>query len=124
MKVELQINNSTSADARFVGWAPSPCRIRVTNPSGILTQTIKIGLSSVSAKGGGALIFRQGTTGRFATTLALDVPKNGTSVPFFVAGKFGCPSRNPGEVAIEGRGRAALLGTLTLVGRVKCMVRI
>jgi len=34
MDVELQINNSASPNARFVSWAPSPCRIRVTNPAG------------------------------------------------------------------------------------------
>ena len=39
MKVELQINNSISVRANYVGWAPSPCRIRVTNPVGALTHS-------------------------------------------------------------------------------------
>ena len=34
MIVQVQINNSTSPAAQFLTWAPSPCRIRMTNPSG------------------------------------------------------------------------------------------
>src|SRR5437773_4498510 len=125
MKVELQINNSTSANARFVGWVPSPCRIRVLNPSGIIGPNVKISLSSVTASGGGTVVFRKGTTGLFSSTLALSVPTNGTSVAFFVAGKFGHPSTNPSDVSIEGRAKlTSPLGALTLVGKVKLMVRI
>ena len=42
MNVELQINNSASPGARFVSWAPSPCRIRVTNPSGATSPTVNV----------------------------------------------------------------------------------
>ena len=113
MKVELQINNSASSDARFVGWAPAPCRIRVTNPIGAISPSVKIHLQSVSAAGGGAVVFRKGTTGAFTNTLDLLVSSNGTSVPFFVAGKFGQPSVNNGDVKIEAR---AQLSQITLVG--------
>ena len=46
------------------------------------------------------------------------VPITGASVPFFVAGRFGRPSINNGDVRIEAR-----TGT-TLVGSVKVMVRV
>jgi len=118
MNVELQINNSINPRAQFVSWTPSPCRIRVTNPSGALTPSITIRLLSTSAATGGAVVFRRGTTGAFANTLALTVPINGTSVPFFVAGKFGRPSSSNADVRIDAR-----FGTL-LVGSVKVMVRI
>ena len=62
--------------------------------------------------------FRQGATGAFSDTLTLPVPINGTSVSFFVVGKFGRPSVNNGDVRIEARA-----GT-TLVGSVAVMVRI
>ena len=52
MKVELQINNSASPDARFVGWAPAPCRIRVTNPIGAISPSVK---NSFWARPGGGL---------------------------------------------------------------------
>jgi tyrosinase len=118
MNVELQINNSINPKAQFVSWVPSPCRIRVTNPSGAITPTVTIRLSSTSAATGGAVVFRKGTTGAFSNTLTLTVPINGTSVPFFVAGKFGRPSSSNADVRIDAR-----FGTL-LVGSVKVMVRI
>ena len=118
MNVEVQINNSINPKSQFVSWAPSPCRIRVTNPSGAITPTVTIRLSSTSAATGGAVVFRKGTTGAFSNTLTLTVPIIGTSVPFFVAGKFGRPSSSNADVRIDAR-----FGTL-LVGSVKVMVRI
>jgi tyrosinase len=118
MIVALEINNSANATARFVSWAPAPCRIRVTNPSGATTPTVSVKLSGASTAGGGAIVFRSGTAGAFANTLTLTVPINGTTVPFFVAGKFGQPSANNGDVKIEAR-----VGT-SIVGSVAVMVRI
>ena len=118
MNVELQINNSTTAATRFVTWAPSPCRIRVTNPSGATPPAVNVKLTGVSAASAGAVVFRQGTTGPFSDSLTLPVPVNGTSVRFFVAGKFGRPSVNNEDVTIEARD-----GT-TLVGSIRLMVRI
>lgn len=122
MNVELQINNSTNANARFVGWAPSPCRIRVTNPSGALTPTVNVTLSSVSTATGGVVIFRKGATGSFSPTLSVSVPINGTSVPFFVAGRKASIAN--GDVTIEARATLPPSTTPTVVGRVRCMVRI
>ena len=118
MNVELQINNSTNPNAQFVSWAPSPCRIRVTNPAGTAGPNASVKLSSTSATNGGSVGFRSGTTGAFAPTLTLTLPVNGTSVSFFTAGKFGQPSTNEGDVRIEAR-----VGN-TMVGAAKVMVRI
>ena len=118
MNVELQINNSASPSAQFVSWAPSPCRVRVTNPSGVTTATVNLTITGLSAASGGAVMFRSGTTGVFSNSLILSVPINGTSVPFFVAGRFGRPSVNNGDVTIQARNGA------TLVGSVQVMVRI
>jgi tyrosinase len=63
-------------------------------------------------------VFRTGTTGPFSDSLTVPVPISGASVPFFVAGKFGRPSVNNGDVTIEAR-----TGT-TLIGSVQVMVRI
>jgi len=118
MNVELQINNSVSARARFVTWSPSPCRVRVTNPSGATTPTVNIVITGRSTANGGVVVFRRGTTGLFSTSITLTVPVDGTSVPFFTVGRFGRPSLSNGDVAIEAR-----FGT-TLVGSVPCMVRV
>jgi tyrosinase len=118
MDVELQVNNSTSPNARFVSWALSPCRIRVSNPAGAPSPTVNVRIAGVSAASGGAVVFRAGAAGAFANSLTLAVPTNGASVPFFTAGRFGQPSVNNGDVRIEAR-----VGT-TLVGSVPVMVRI
>lgn len=118
MDVELQINNGATAATRFVSWTPSPCRIRMTNPSGATSPTVNVTIAGVSSASGGVVVFRAGATGSFANSLTLSVPTNGTTVPFFVAGRFGRPSVNNGDVKIEAR-----VGT-TLVGSVSLMVRI
>jgi tyrosinase len=117
MRVELQINNSASPTGRFVSWAPSPCRIRVTDPSGA-TSPNNVQITGASAASAGAVVFRANATGSFFNSLTLPVPIDGTSVPFFVAGRFGRPSVNNEDVRIEAR-----TGT-TLVGSVNVMVRI
>src|ERR1051325_4772579 len=125
MNVELQINNSTNANARFVGWSPSPCRIRVTNRSGTLLPAVTIELKSVSAAGGGAIMFRKTATGAFSDSIQLSVPTSGTSVPFLLAGKFGRASVSNGDVRIEARAKLTTTGTpRTLVGSVRLMVRV
>lgn len=119
MEVELHINNSKSARARFVAWAPSPCRIRVTNPSGATGPTVSLAITGRSAAGGGVVVFRKGATGSFSTSLKLTVPVDGTSVPFFVAGRFGRPSVNNGDVRIEVRNGTTLVGAVPLMVRVR-----
>lgn len=118
MNVELQINNSTSTRARFVSWAPSPCRIRVTNPAGATSPVVNVQITATSAASAGAVVFRRGTTGLFSTSVTVPVPITGVSVPFFTAGRFGRPSVNNGDVTIQAR-----MGT-SLVGSVQVMVRV
>jgi tyrosinase len=118
MDVELQVNNSTSTNARFLSWSPSPCRIRVTNPSGTNSPAVSVKITAATLTSGGDVGFRSGATGVFSSSLTLSVPVNGASVPFFAAGRFGRPSVNNGDVKIEAR-----VGT-TLVGSVPVMVRI
>lgn len=118
MKVELQINNSVDPRARFVSWVLSPCRIRVTDPSGATSPLVNLQIAGRSAASAGAVVFRRNTTGAFSNSLTVPVPISGASVPFFVAGRFGRPSVNNGDVTIEARTAA------TLVGSVQVMVRI
>ena len=121
MNVEIQINNSAAANARFVAWAPAPCRIRITNPSGAQGQgSPPFKISARTTANSGDVVFRSGTTGSFSSSLNLKVPVNGNWVNFFIAGKFGRPSTNAGDVRIEarhGNGNA-------VVGSTPCMVRI
>jgi tyrosinase len=119
VNVELQINNSVNANAGFVTWAPSPCRIRVTNPAGITGQTASVTLAGVSTASAGAVVLRSGTTGAFANSLTVQVPANGASVAFFVAGRFGRPSASNGDVTLEARFNGTLVGSVTLMVRIR-----
>jgi tyrosinase len=121
MDVEIQINNSANANARFVTWAPAPCRIRITNPAGSQGQgTPNIRISGRSTPNGGAVVFRRGTTGGFTSSLTLGVPVNGDWVTFFTAGEFGRASLNLDDVRIEARKGNGN----QVVGSTPCTVRI
>src|SRR5262249_42516944 len=111
-------NNSTDPRARYVSWAPAPCRIRVTNPSGANTSTINVRISGKSATGAGEVVFRGAATGQFSSILTATVPVTGATVPFFIAGKFGRPSVSEEDVTIE----ASVGGEM--VGSVRVMVRV
>jgi tyrosinase len=87
--------------------------------SGVTSPTVNVRITGRSVAGGGAVIPRS-TTGSFSSSLTVPVPVTGTTVPFFVAGRFGQPSVNNGDVTIEARTGIAL----TLVGSVRVMVRI
>lgn len=119
MNVELQINNNLAANARFVSWAPSPCRIRVTDPSGVFLPVVNLQITAASAASAGAVVFRRNATGAFSNSLSVPVPMSGASVPFFVAGRFGRPSVNPGDVRIEARNGASLVGSVQVTVRVR-----
>ena len=119
MTVEIQVNNSASPAARFVNWAPSPCRLRITDPSGATGTTATVKIGSLSATGGGAVRFRKGATGTFTSSISLTVPVDGSSVPFFTAGVFGKPSVNNGDVAIQSRVGTAVVGTVAVMVRIR-----
>jgi tyrosinase len=123
MNVEILINNNAAPAARFVTWATSPCRIRVTNPSGITGTTVPVGLDRQGPATGGMIEFATAATGPFATTLNISLPRNGTSVNFFVRGVFGKPSSANGDVTI--RVQASLAPpAFQSVATVPLMVRI
>ena len=117
MKVEVLINNSADPRARYVTWAPSPCKVRLSDPTGA-TQPVQVKLSNKSAANGGVVVFS--AAGDFVpkATLTLTLPLDGSSVAFQVAGQFKKASSADRDTAIE-----AQVGT-EVVGRVELMVRI
>jgi len=117
MDVEVRINNSTSPRARYVTWVPSPCSVRVSNPSGVLGP-VSVTLRNKPLVKGGLVVFRRSRTSAASTTLNLLLPINGTSIGFFMSGRFGSPSRRDGDAIIQ------VLRGSTVVGEVSLMVRI
>ncbi|QDV15470.1 Tyrosinase [Gimesia panareensis] len=119
MKVEFEVNSTPNPLGRYLTWSPSPCRIRVSDPSGISGNSVTLKISSKTAGAtGGSLVFRKTTSGAFSASINLTVPKSGESVPFQAAGKYPQASNRDGDVQIEAHN-----GT-TLVGSVPVMVRI
>lgn len=126
MNVEIQINNSTNPKARYFTWAPSPCRARVTNPTGITTPKIAVRLVRKTVAGGGSVEFAAAAGGPYAATLDLNLPRNGTSVSWFVRGVFGSPSTADGDVQIEaqlppppGSVKAKKVGSIAVMVRIR-----
>jgi tyrosinase len=118
MTVDFQINNSADPLARFVGWAPAPCRLRMTNPAGATSPAVQVRITSTSAAGGGVVGFAA-PGGAFSNSVTLTVPTNGASVPFFIAGRFGSPSASVGDVGVEGRVGPTLVGSTSLMVRIR-----
>jgi tyrosinase len=119
MNIELQINNGTSADARYLGWVPSPCRIRVTNPSGLTGTSVNLEITAKTMADGGQVQFRKGTSGAFSASITLSVPTTGATVPFLAAGKFGQPSSSDGDVAIEVRNAGNVIASNPVMVRIR-----
>lgn len=119
MNIELQINENTNLDARFLRWTPSPCRIRLTDAAGQTGATVDLHISAKTATGGGQVVFRAGASGALKDTLTLSVPTSGGTVPFFAAGKFGQPSSSNGDVAIEVRPGTTLLASVPVMVRIR-----
>ena len=123
MNVEIQINNNAAPIARFVTWAASPCRIRVTNPAGITGTTVPVRLDRQGPATGGGIEFANAAAGPFAATLNISLPRNGTTVGFFVRGVFGKARTANGDVTI--RVQASLTPpAFQSVATVPLMVRI
>ena len=118
MDVELRINNSPDARARYISWAPSPCAIRLTNTTGA-TGPVTVGLRNKPGGAGGQIVFRKTASATPTPTVNLTLPLNGTSVGFFAAGRFGSPSTADRDAVIQVRRGNTLLAEVPLMVRVR-----
>jgi len=64
-------------------------------------------------------MLRKSTTGAFSPSVTLQVPTNGSSVAFFVAGKFGKASVSSGDVKLEAKVGTAIVGSVPLMVRIR-----
>ncbi len=119
MTAEVQINNSADPKARYVSWAPSPCRVRLSNASGATPPLVSVTLTGRSTSTGGVILFRRTATGAATASLSLQLPTDGASVPFFVSGRFGRPSIADGDVQVEVRAGSTLIGQAPLMVRIR-----
>ena len=117
MAIELEINDSAAPAVRYVGWAPSPCSIRLT-PAGGAAAPLAVVLRNKPGGAGGQVVFYATPTASPKTTLSLSLPADGAPVSFLVAGKFGKPSAADGDATIQ-----VVAGT-TVQTEVPLMVRV
>ena len=119
MNVELQINNSADASCAIRLWAPSPCRIRVTNPSGATgTDRQRHAHQRIGGQRRRGRV-PQRYDGRIRQQRDGDGADQRHLRPFFVAGRFGRPSVNNGDVTIEARMGSHVVGSVTVMVRIR-----
>lgn len=117
MQTELSLNGGTDPAARFVGWAPAPAQLRLTDP-GTATGLVDVTVRNRASAGGGAVVFAvAGAPG--AAELALKLPADGTPVDLTVSGLFPRASSADGDTAVE-----VVDATGTVLGSTPIMVRV
>ncbi|HET7619904.1 MAG TPA: tyrosinase family protein, partial [Vicinamibacterales bacterium] len=121
MNTEVILNGSTAPDARYIGWAPLRCDVRLTDATGATTPVTVTLQNQNPAAGGQLLFFAPGPGAVWQDQIALTLPLDGSPVGFFVAGRFGRPSVADKDAAIDVReaGTNAVLSTTTMMVRVR-----
>ena len=117
MPIEIEINNSSNPNARYITYAPSPCRIRQTPAA----SDLSVKLTSKAAKSGGgvAVFFATRTVGGQPTaSLTVTLPAAGTWVDFGLAGKLGKPSVDDLDCLLKATGGGTTV-TVPLMVRVR-----
>src|ERR1051325_1438179 len=99
MRTEVVLNGSTAATANYIGWSPRPATIRLSDATGA-TGPVPVTLRNQRTTAGGQVVFSTATQAA-AATLDVTLPRDGTPVSFFVAGKFGSASTNDKDAIIE-----------------------
>ncbi|GGY23302.1 tyrosinase family protein [Paludibacterium paludis] len=118
MKIELLINDSADTRARYLGWAPSPCKVRLVN-SPASKGPVDIVVASRTRAGGGQLVLFAAKTASPAKALNLSLPANGDPVTFFAAGEFGHPSAADHDVTLVITRHGSVLATMPVMVRIR-----
>ena len=125
---EIIINGNPGFESNYVTWAPVPCEIQLADREGI-TKPIDVTLKNRNprSKGGQVVFFapvfvpgEMDTPGQEQDELKLTLPKDGSPIKFFIAGKFGKPSIENKDAVIE----VIESSTGTVLSRTPLMVRI
>jgi tyrosinase len=115
--IELAINGSTDAAARYLGWTPSPATARIVDgaPGGGADVAVRI---ESPAGAGGRCWFVSSRAAQPQETLQLVLPANGAAVEFWLSGRQpSVADRDASVVIFAADDNQQLL-------HVNCMVRI
>jgi tyrosinase len=85
---ELMIHGAATGNL-YLSWTPTQCTLRINNSPQPVQNVV---LKNRDTTTGGQVVFGMSYAGANADTLPLTVPGDGSTVTFYVAGKFGKPS--------------------------------
>jgi tyrosinase len=115
MALEIEINGSAALEARYVSYAPSPCRIRQTAAAAPLQLTLH---SEPAQPGGGQAVLYDDPANPPRDTLDLTLPADGSWVDFSLGGKWQSPSVDDRDCLLIASGGGETL-TVPLMVRVR-----
>jgi len=120
VRAEITFNGNASPAARYVGWAPVPAQIRLSDATGA-SGPITVRLQNQSTTQGGQVVFFSAVPGPARNDLQLTLPLAGTPVEFFVAGQFQRPSitDRDANVQIVNAANSQAIGSTPLMVRVR-----
>lgn len=119
MRTEIALNGSEQPESRYIGWAPVPATIRLSDRTGV-TGPVTVTLRNRQAARGGQVVFLATRPGPAQDTLQLTLPSSGARVSFLVAGRFQRPSVADRDATID----VANVATQEVIGSTPLMVRI
>lgn len=118
MPLEIEINGSAAPAARYIAYAPSPCRIRQTPAAGPASQLPVTLRSEPAQAGGGEAVFYTDPAAPSSATLQLTLPADGSWVDFGLGGKWQAPSVDDGDCLLIATGDGDTL-TVPLMVRLR-----
>ena len=120
MKTEIALNGSTAAAARYVGWAPVPATVRLSDRRGA-RGPVNVTVRNRDTARGGQVVFFAALPGPSQGELSLSLPATGRAVAFHIAGQFQRASTEDGDAAVDVIESATgnVLGTTPLMVRVR-----
>lgn len=104
MTLQLEINGSSDASARYVSFAPSPCRIRQTDGGSDLR--VKLQSQQTIPGIGGEIVFYTPLGSAPQPDIILTLPGDGSWVDFSIAGRWGRASVDDGDCLLVVSGEA------------------
>jgi tyrosinase len=120
MQVELLINDSDDPRSRYVTWTPSPCKVRLSDPTGAPSPgPVSVKLKRVVTASGGSVRFMKTATDPATKTVTLELPLDGSSVRFWLLGEFPNASSSDGDVLIQATRDSTVLAEVPVMVRVR-----
>jgi tyrosinase len=120
MRTEITIDGSSDPNTNYITWSPIPCQIRLTDTDGATTP-VAVRLRNQNPSVGGQVIFFSAVPGVGQDNLDLSLPVSGSSINFFIAGKFGSSSTADKDAVIEviETSSGSVLSTTPLMVRIR-----